>query len=162
MFMMRLDIPKITPAPPMPRRTGKKETTKKAYRPDSTPFTDENGQGCLRVPLDRRGERFAIVAARDYWRVVEAGATGPWLLNDNGSGRSYVRTSVPSGKGHGTLVQVARIISGAGPRTVIRYDNGDTCDLRAWNLSLQRGKAKRSDAALALRGQSIRAARAAV
>lgn len=124
------------------------------------PFVDERGRECLKVPLGGRrgGERFAIVEARDYQRIREAGAIGSWYWNSNGKGkgRGYVRTCVPIGGGKWSLVQVARIIDGTGAKAIVRYANGDTLDLRSSNLLWERGKAKRNDVMVVRQGKAIR------
>ncbi|MFT4160913.1 hypothetical protein [Shinella sp.] len=104
-------------------------------------FTDERGRGCLKVPLDRYGRKYAIVTVRGYQAVQDAGATGAWRLNSNGHGGAYVRTFAA-----GTVLMPARIIAGAGPRSVVRYVNGDPLDLRPENIVLRKGAAKRADA----------------
>lgn len=127
--------------------------TATAFRHAPIPFRDENGLNCLRVPLDRAGRSYAIVAEADYRRIQRAGATGVWLLNEAAPGRTYVRTSIRTGRGESTLAMVARLIMDAAPRTVIRYINGDHLDLRPWNLIAYRGKAKRADMSLIQRPQ---------
>lgn len=122
---------------------------KYTYRHPPIPFRDaETGMNCLRVPLDRKGRRFAIVSEADYHRVQRAGATGAWLLNEAAPGRAYVRTMIRTGRGTSTLAMVARLIMDAGPRNVIRYINGDHLDLRPWNLIMQKGRSKRADVRL--------------
>lgn len=150
---MFTDLPTISPIIPSLARKG--------VRSAPAQFTDEHGQECIRVSLDNRGRHFATINAHDYLAVLRAGVTGAWFMNDNGKGRSYVRAAVPTGIGTCTNVQIARIIIGAGPRTIVRYANGDPLDLRRANLSWQRGKAKRTDDHLAQRGAEYRAARAA-
>lgn len=127
--------------------------TTTTFRHAPIPFRDEHGVNCLRVPLDRAGRSYAIVTEADYRRVRRAGATGAWLLNDAAPGRTYVRTSVRTGRGESTLVMVARLIMSAPPRTVVRYVNGNRLDLRPWNLAVQKGKAKRDDMQLVERGR---------
>lgn len=123
-----------------------------AHRPEPVPFRDEHGRNCLRVPLDKHGRNHALVAAADYERVQRSGARGSWLLNECGGGRSYVRVSAPRRRGGLSLLMPARIIVGAGPKTVVRYVNGNPLDLRPENLSWHRGWAKRCDEEAAARG----------
>lgn len=104
-------------------------------------FTDERGRECLKVPLDRYGRKYATATVQGYRAVQDAGATGAWCLNDNGSGNSYVRCNAA-----GTLLMPARIIAGAKARSVIRYVNGDPLDLRPENIVLRKGASKRADA----------------
>lgn len=114
------------------------------------PFIDEFGQRCLRVPLDNRGRHYAIIDETSYRRATAGRATGAWLLNSNGNGNSYVRCwSLASGSGKPTLVQVARLITGAGGGKIVRYENGNRLDLRATNLRSRRGPAKRCDSNIA-------------
>jgi hypothetical protein len=101
---------------------------------------------CLKVPLTNAPDLFAVVDQHSHARLVSQGLTGSWFLNDNGSGRSYVRTFVPTeGRQRTTNLQVARLIVGAGPRTVVRYANGDPLDLRYGNLAWRKGPSKRRD-----------------
>lgn len=133
---------------------------KRGTRPPTIRFTDEHGRACLRVPLDPRGNHYAVVLQDDYQSVRDAGATGVWYLNRNSMGQAYVRTDVWSGGGRGTTLIVARIISGAGPRSTIFYANKDRLDLRPENLFWHRnGKAKRCDVMLAEDSAIYRAAR---
>ncbi len=113
------------------------------------PFTDEHRQPCVRVPLTNAPGASAIVDEASYADLRARGLTGPWFLNDNGTGRKYVRTGVPvAGQPKGTLLLIARLILGAGPGTVVRYANGNPLDLRFTNLAWRKGKSKRTDAAL--------------
>jgi hypothetical protein len=107
-------------------------------------FTDERGRECLKVPLDRYGRKYATVTVRGYQAVQDAGAAGAWCLNGNGHGNSYVRTYVGD-----TLLMPARIIAGAGPRSVVRYMDGDPLNLLPENIVLRKGAAKRADADIA-------------
>jgi len=132
----------------------------RAFRPDPVAFRDETGLRCLRVPLDRAGRRHAIVSETDYRRVRALGATSPWYMNEAGPGRAYVRTHLNADQGSQTLGMVARLITGAGPRTTIHYASGNRLDLRPSNLIMRKGKAKRTDAALAQRGAELRAGKA--
>jgi len=143
-------------------RYGRERRRHQAVRPPPRAFLDERGRACLLVPLDREGRGLAIVEERDYLAVRAMGATGVWLANANTKrSRRYVRTSVPTGPQTATNVQVARLIVGAGPGTVVRYLNGNPLDLRRENLTWQRGQSKRDDALIAQRGTEFRVARAA-
>lgn len=114
------------------------------------PFIDEFGNRCFRVPLDRRGRNYAVIEQATYRRIVRDVGTGSWYLNSNGQGSSYVRcNSLVSAKGDPTVVQIARLATGAGRGTVIRYANGNSLDLRASNLTRRRGSAKRRDIQIA-------------
>lgn len=96
------------------------------------------------MPLDDDGRRYALADARDYDRLRASGATGAWYANSNGERRQeYVRTTVEGIPGR--KIGVARAILGAGPREVVHYGNLNTFDLRRWNLSTNKGAAKRDD-----------------
>lgn len=111
------------------------------------PFTDAHGTPCLRVPLGNAPGSFAVIDRHSYDALISEGLTGPWFLNGNGTGRSYVRIAVPvEGRRSGTNLLVARLILGAGPGTVVRYANGDRLDLRFINLAWRKGKSSRTDA----------------
>lgn len=126
-------------------------------RPPIIRFVDEHGRDCVRVPLDPAGNAYATALEGDYQAVRDAGATGTWFLNGNGSGQQYVRTKVQVGKGNFTLATVARIIMSAGARSTIYYANKDRLDLRPENLFWHRnGNAKRCDVKLAERGAQYR------
>lgn len=56
----------------------------------------------------------------------------------------YVRAASNNAKGH--CVGVARLIVGAGRGQVVKYEDGDTTNLRRENLWVGRGAAKRCDA----------------
>ncbi|BBD38221.1 hypothetical protein Amn_31010 [Aminobacter sp. Y103A] len=152
----------LSPSPKLPNisiiraETSRRSMSREPSRPTPVPFTDEYGVECLRVALDRQGRRHALVEAGAYRQVLDAGATAAWFLNANSQGREYVRTYVPDGTRGGTLVQVARVVVGAGAKSVIRYSNGDTLDLRSGNLLWERGRAKRNDTALAHQSKALR------
>ncbi len=125
---------------------------KSAFRHAPIQFRDEHGVNCLRVPLDRTFNQYAVVTASDYKRIQRAGATGAWFLNKDGKiGRAYIRTMIPIGPKSRALAMVARLVMEAEPRTVIRYVNGDCFDLRPWNLIIQKGKSKQADMRLVQR-----------
>lgn len=107
-----------------------------------TAFVDEHGRRCLRVPLDRYRQREAIALASDYHRLIRSGVSVAWYLNKDGDGREYVRTKSRKGCTVQNNMQLARLITGAGRGTVVRYANGDRLDLRPENLQTGRGKSK--------------------
>ncbi|MCD1265999.1 hypothetical protein B5M44_12715 [Shinella sumterensis] len=126
------------------------ERSRLAQERQPIPFIDEFGQRCLRVPLDSKRKRYAVIDEASYQRATAGRATGVWFLNDNGHGNSYVRCwSLASATGKPTLVQVARLITDAGRGKIVRYANGDRLDLRASNLRSRRGSAKRCDGQIA-------------
>lgn len=108
------------------------------------PFTDEHGQPCFHIPMSNAPGVSAIVDQHSYAALRSAGITGPWFLNGNGTGKSYVRIAVRV-KGSATLLLVARLIIGARPGTVVRYANGNPLDLRFLNLAWRSGTSKRTD-----------------
>lgn len=130
------------------------------YRPPVIHFTDEYGRKCVRVPLDSYGRNYAVALESDYHAVRAMGATGAWLLNSNGKGQHYVRTAIQDGDGGWTLVQVARLITHAEPRTAIYYVNKDRLDLRGENFFYGKNqRPRRCDVELAEHGARYRAER---
>lgn len=115
--------------------------------------TDSFNQKIVRVPLDKDGKAHAIVTAADYDRLRSEGVSGAWYVNDNGTGKAYVRSA--SSGATGGQITVARAILRAGPREIIRYHNGDRTDLRRSNLYVATGRAKRHDATIAAAGASL-------
>jgi hypothetical protein len=106
---------------------------RKSRRP--VPGFDDQGDLILRVPLDDRGERFAIVYPADWIAMQEAGCDGLWSCNDNGDGRLRVKTRRPLAHGKPLdHVMVARFILDLGDDARVRYRNGDPFDLRRVNL----------------------------
>lgn len=110
------------------------------------PFTDADGVACLHVPL-ASGHGPATIEAADLPGVLAAGVTLAWNLNDNGSGRRYVRAN----QMRGNTVMVARLIMGAGPEHEAHYRDGDPLNLRRANLYLtgRRGRPLPTDQAAA-------------
>jgi len=53
---------------------------------------DDRGELILRVPLDDKGNRFAVVDAADWVALQEAGCDGLWCCDDNGTGGLRVKT----------------------------------------------------------------------
>lgn len=110
------------------------------------PFTDEHGMPCFHVPLSNAPGTFAVIDQHTFATLRSQGLTSPWFLNENGTGRSYVRIAVPvEGRRSGTNLLLARLIIGAGPGTVVRYANGNPLDLRFVNLAWRKGKSGRTD-----------------
>ena len=133
-------------------------------KPDNNPipFADEHGAACFRIPLSNSPDTFAILDQQSFTNLISQGLTGRWFLNSNGAGRSYVRISVPvEGRRGGTNLLVARLIIGAGPRTVVRYANGNPLDLRFVNLAWRKGKSGRTDADTLAAAVRLRADRSA-
>ena len=124
-----------------------------AKRPEPVRATDNTGNPIVRVPMDRKGDRWATLDAEDFDRIVAEGVSMSWHCNDNGAGQSYVKAYAPEASGG--LVSVPRIVMRAGPKEVVRYVTRDRLDLRRGNLTIAKGKAKREDVAI------VRAAREA-
>lgn len=94
--------------------------------------TDNDGLPIVLVPL--ANGRVATVDLSDWEDLLCAGLTPQWTLNDSGNGFAYVRA-----QGRENLVVVARVITGAGRREIVRYCNGDHLDLRRRNLRVTSG-----------------------
>lgn len=114
-------------------------TAPRAVRPAVDP---SDGLRVVLVPLGNSGV-VTTIEADDYALLLGAGLSRPWVLNSNGRGRSYVRTSLPGIVGN--LVSPARAFLGIGPNVVVRYEDGDPTNLRRSNLNVQPGQARRQD-----------------
>lgn len=113
-----------------------------------TPYcgTDpKDGAQVVFVPL-ANGKGIARVLPDDFDALVAAGFTKSWSLNSNGGGNAYVRAYQSNASGR--HVTVARVIAGARSGQCIRYWDRDPTNLRADNLRMDRGYARRDDAAL--------------
>ncbi|MCB8840040.1 hypothetical protein [Aurantimonas sp. VKM B-3413] len=119
---------------------------KSSQRPSPMRTHDVYGRAIVRVPMDRNGDRWAIVEAADFDRLVAEGVSLTWFLNASGPSRAYVKASQAGASGR--LVSVPRIILRAGPKEVVRYVTTDHLDLRHSNLRLAKGRAKRADGAI--------------
>jgi hypothetical protein len=107
---------------------------------------DQDGREIVIVPLARgRGE--AIVDGEDFDALAAVGLTSSWYLNGV-AGHQYVRASL--GDTPGNNISLARVITGAGPRQIVRYGDRNRRNLRRRNLVVQRGPSKRTDASLVL------------
>ncbi len=95
----------------------------------------ETGRVSVGVLLSNRPRR-AWVFADDYERIIAQVGETPWFMNDNGSGLEYVRLGNPA---RGNLHMVARLVTGEKPRKVIKYWDGDRCNLRGTNLMVAKG-----------------------
>ncbi|WP_426014063.1 hypothetical protein [Caulobacter sp. DWR2-3-1b2] len=96
--------------------------------------THEDDGSTLRVPLGNRPGYFATIDAADLSRLHDWGYRGGWFANSNGNRRQYVRTS--GQPGDPTLVQVSRLITGAGPRQIVRHRDGDRLNMTRRNLEV--------------------------
>ena len=94
--------------------------------------TDNDGLPIVIVPL--ANGRAATVDLADWEDLLCAGLTPQWTLNDSGNGFAYVRA-----QGRENLVVIARVITGAGRREIVRHRNGDHLDLRRRNLCVMSG-----------------------
>lgn len=93
----------------------------------------EDGVTAL-VPLGNLPGQFAKLDLQDLQRLRAAGYDKAWFVNSNGGRLLYVRTNgLP---GDPTLVQVSRLITGAGNREVIRHADGDRLNLTRRNLQV--------------------------
>jgi hypothetical protein len=94
-------------------------------------WTDEGpGGDVLSVPLSKCGKT-AMICAEDFQRTVLEHGDGPWFLNDDGKGHSYVRMT---SRIFGNNFSVARAVIGDNRQMVARYRNGDRTDLRRENV----------------------------
>lgn len=101
-----------------------------------TPFYDDSGTLCLRVPLDGLRRLFAVVWATDWVMLQEGGFNGLWCVNADGGGRLSVKAHRPMSHGGGANEQtVARVILDLGSGEKAKFINGDSLDLRRSNLT---------------------------
>lgn len=103
--------------------------------------TDADGQQLVHVALANTQQR-ATLYAEDYRRWIDAGFSRHWSLNDNGNGCSYVKADGRRADGRKTKLRVARLIAGAGKGEHVRFADGNTLNLRADNLRIQRARAR--------------------
>ena len=101
---------------------------------------DRDGEAIVLVPLANHPESAKLLKA-DFLRLEERRLGMAWTFNSNGQGSQYVRASVPGVRGK--LLTVARLIVGAGGSRCVRYRDGNRLNLRADNLFVSEGYAKR-------------------
>ena len=94
-----------------------------------------NGRHCVLIPLSG-SDLPAIVDQYDYDNLQSLGLSQCWHFNSNGTGSGYVRAAF-NGESGSNNHQVARIITQAGRRQVVRYRNGNTRDLTRFNLIVE-------------------------
>lgn len=94
------------------------------------------------VALTNSPGHFVRVALEDLRRLEGRGLGGAWFLNGNGGRSRFVRTR-RAGSRH--LVQVARLITEAGPGEIVRYRDGDRLNLTRENLALVQRAQHRAD-----------------
>lgn len=93
----------------------------------------EDGVTAL-VSLGNLPGRFAKVDLPDLQRLQSEGYGKAWFVNSNGGRLLYVRThGLP---GDPSLLQVARLITRAGRREVVRHADGDRLNLTRRNLQV--------------------------
>lgn len=103
-----------------------------------TPFFDDSGKLCLRVPLDGLRRRFALAHAADWVMLQEGGWHGLWCANAGRGGRLSVKACRPMAHGGGANEQTAaRVILNLGSTEKAKFVNGDSLDLRRPNLTKQ-------------------------
>lgn len=108
------------------------------------PFTDENGQQCVRVPL-ANGAGEAVTYWETYWELIGSGTSPLWCSNHNRGGQAggeYVKARV-----RGKPQTVARLILRAGRGEVAHYRDGNHLNLRPDNLCLTAGGFAKVDCA---------------
>lgn len=110
---------------------------RRARRPVA--LMDDQGDLILRIPLDNRGQRFAVVDPADWVALQVAGCDGLWNCADNGTGYLTVKTHRPMAQGWAlNHVIVARMILGLAEDAQTHFRSRDTLDLRRANLDSQR------------------------
>lgn len=96
--------------------------------------TDPSGMPVVGVSLC--AGRTAWLYRPDFERIEALHPDGRWGVTHNTEGRVYVRIRPP---GTERNVYVARLIAGDFERTVVRYRDGDTMNLRLTNLRFDNG-----------------------
>lgn len=90
---------------------------------------DSCGHPLARVQF-AKAQVHAVLYLRDYERVQALTGNASWFLNSSGNGHHYVRVwHAPAARN----VMVARLILGT-ERETIRYQDGDSLNLRRENL----------------------------
>lgn len=94
---------------------------------------DEHGQPIAVITLaNGTTARLDLI---DWESLLQRGVSPNWTLNSVGGGFAYVRAKTPGQR----AVMIAREITGAQPRQIAGYRNGDRTDLRRSNLTLTTG-----------------------
>jgi hypothetical protein len=91
--------------------------------------TDPDGTPVVGVVLSK-GQKAWLTRA-DFERINALHPRARWSLNPNTGGRTFVRIRPPGSQRN---VYVARLVAGDFQRTVVRYHDGDTLNLRRKNL----------------------------
>jgi hypothetical protein len=97
---------------------------------------DEDGTPYFRVPLDDRGENYALVDWQDFDHItLTLGCRAAWYYGGARGRRQYVRVNVPHVEGReGGLHTVVRLFPGIGPTVRVEYATTDTLNLCRSNL----------------------------
>ena len=96
--------------------------------------TDPNGLPITGVVLSTG--QTAWMYTPDFEHIDALHPDGRWGINRNSEGRPFVRIRPP---GTERNVYVARLIAGDFERTVVRYRDGDSMNLRVTNLHHDNG-----------------------
>jgi hypothetical protein len=116
--------------------TGLHRTIRKGkHRRTPVAAIDNHGACTIHVPLPDGSH--AVLNDTDFFRLMDSGLTDQWLVNDNGSGTSYVRCMY-----QGRVITVARLIVTAPANSHVRTINGDPLDLRRSNLKVIKHKTR--------------------
>ncbi|MBD8909654.1 hypothetical protein [Methylorubrum zatmanii] len=100
---------------------------------------DDDGCAVVGVPISNRPGTHAWLYAADYAAILNDYGPTPWFVNDNGSGRLYVRLYVRlEGTDRPNNIMVSRLVLGDFDAPVIRYRDGDRLNLRSRNLDAVR------------------------
>lgn len=100
---------------------------------------DDDGCAVVGVPISNRPGTHAWLYAADYAAILNDYGPTPWFVNDNGSGRLYVRLYVRlEGTDRPNNIMVSRLVLGDFGAPVIRYRDGDRLNLRSRNLDAVR------------------------
>lgn len=104
--------------------------TRRPLKRHPTFTTDADGTPVASIPL-AKGQT-ATLETTDWEDLLCRGVSPHWTFNHNGNGLSYVRVKSPL-----NLLSVGRLILGARRGQIVRYRNGDRCDLRRLNIHLE-------------------------
>ena len=101
---------------------------------------DLDGTAVVHIPMSNARGTYATFDAADYDRLRTL-YPGAWRLNDNGSGKLYVRAVTP--RTLGMNVNLAWEALQPGPGRIVRYRDGNRLNLRRSNLYVEEGKVRR-------------------
>ncbi|MCE1237983.1 MAG: hypothetical protein LWW93_16665 [Hyphomicrobiales bacterium] len=101
---------------------------------------DPSGELVVFVKLTKGNT--AVTTVEEFTRLMEAGISPNWCVNDNGVCNLYVRCERPRDFG-GNKLMVARLIAGPTARGfAVRYADRNSLNLRPTNLVLEKGKTR--------------------